>query len=183
MNRVRPHFQSEGAGGGERAGQLRKLAERGGDRRVPTRVQRHGAERGFAGPREIREFERHIGVECRSNFSHRFYMYCSGSMPAASGSTASTTAHVKSPRPSGSHVFDRDISSSGPTSRSLTIFTCGRNGSVGCSCVTTPISSVLSRTSVPTGKSPIKLMNRRSSRWLNAGSSFLPMIDLMRSLG
>ena len=47
---------------------------------------------------------------------------------------------VKSPRPSGSHVLTSIDSSSSAPSLSRTIFTCGRNGSEGCSWVTTPIS-------------------------------------------
>src|SRR6185503_21042921 len=127
-------FNREGPACRQHGGQLRELAERQADRGMAPRVERHRAERRLAGARELREPLGHLIVERRADVCcHRVYMYFSGSMFTASGSTASTTAQVKSPRPSGSHVFTSSDSSSSAPSLSRTIFTCGRNGSDGCS--------------------------------------------------
>src|SRR5256885_16792978 len=83
------------------------------------------------------------------NYLREFHVYrnFNGSISTDSGSTASTTAYGCSPRLSRSHVLARTGSSSIAPVLSVRIFTCGRNGSVGCSAVTTASSSPLSRRS------------------------------------
>src|SRR5204863_5746978 len=109
-------------------------------------IEEHGAGRRLARARELQDARRFLRAEqldAAEGVAHTLASrYFKGSMPASSGSTASTTARACSPRLSSSHVLVRSGFSRSVPLLSVMIFTCGRNGSVGCSAVTTASSSV-----------------------------------------
>ena len=144
-------LERERAGRRQEGGQLREPAERRADRGCAAGVERHRAQRRLAGAREFREplaaWRRRAGVRTSAIASH-----------VRSGSISPLPDRRPRRPPSGSRrgrqaprCSPAAVASSRRPVPVRTIFTCGRNGSVGCSCVTTPISSVFRRTSVPTG--------------------------------
>ena len=172
---IRQHLNDEGTARRRLGRDVREPADGNADCRMCSRIQRHGSGRRLARAGEFASRKATFGLEDDLTVQRRSYHNSvKGSTLKFRRSTPSTWRAHSHRDASLPCVGEERFLESSPWESNRTL-TWGRNGSLGCSAVTMPTSSVLSA-EIADRKESHQLTNRFNSFGLNDGSSCLPMM-------